>query len=497
MQHDARHGEGPVVLASAPVGGAVQPDASLTIPRLGRSGARLSVPLPRSALTPAAGRVALAALLCGALAVVAFSTAAPSVLVPRSATSFPHWMSGPLHGLLGHLDNDPMALSIGFSSVLIVMGLAYLVVLSAARTLSMRAIAACVVALHLVLLLGPPLPLTDLFNYLGYARLGALHHLNPYTHVIAQAAHDPVFAFTTWHHLHSPYGPAFTAATYPLAFLPIPVAYWVLKVITMLGSLAVIALVWQCARQLGRDPRFAVLFLAANPIVLIYGLGGFHNDVFMLIPALGAISLLLARRDRTAGAVLMLAVAIKFTAILLLPFLLIAARPAERRLRVLAGTAIAAVPLILGTLLVFGFSMPNLSDQSTLLTDFSVPNVIGLMLGVGGGTTALLRVANVLLVLVVLWQLRRGRDWLSGAGWSTLALIASLAWLVPWYVIWLLPLAALGTSVQLRRWTLALSAYLVLAFMPATGIALSHLGWDPMGSAVGQASKSRQHLLEQ
>src|SRR5581483_11407238 len=371
------------------------------------------------------------------------------------------------------------------------------VVLSAARTLSMRAIAACVVALHLVLLLGPPLPLTDLFNYLGYARLGALHHLNPYTHVIAQASHDPVFRFTTWHDLHSPYGPAFTAATYPLAFLPIPVAYWVLKVMTMLGSLAVVALVWQCARQLGRDPRFAVLFLAANPIVLIYGLGGFHNDVFMLIPALGAISLLLARRDRTAGAVLMLAVAIKFTAILLLPFLLIAARPAERRLRVLAGTAIAAVPLILGTLLVFGFSMPNLSDQSTLLTDFSVPNVIGLMIGVGGGTTALLRVANVLLVLVVLWQLRRGRDWLSGAGWSTLALIASLAWLVPWYVIWLLPLAALASSLRLRRAALIATVYVVLAFMPTTGMLLGALHIDPMSGSAGHASRILQKKLEQ
>jgi len=497
MQHDASQGEGPVALASGPVGSAVHPDSSLTIPRLGALGAKPTLRWPRFALTPAAGRAALATLICGALAVVMFSSATSSVLVPRSETSFPHWMSGPLHGLFGHLNNDPMALSVGFSAVLAVMGIAYLVVLSAVRTFSMRAIVGCVVALHLILLMGPPLPLTDLFNYLGYARLGALHHLNPYTHVIAQAGHDPIFRFTTWHHLHSPYGPAFTAASYPLAFLPIPVAYWVLKVMTMLGSLAVLALVWQCARQLGRDPRFAVLFVAANPIVLIYALGGFHNDVFMLIPALGAISLLLARRDRSAGAVLMLAVAVKFTAILLLPFLLIAARPAERRLRLLTGVALAAVPLVLGTLAVFGLSMPNLSDQSTLLTDFSLPNVVGLLIGVGGGTAGLLRIANLILVAVVLYELRRHRDWLSGAGWSTFALIASLAWLVPWYVIWLLPLAALGTSLRLRRWTVALSAYLVLAFMPATGIVLGQLGLNPMGSAVGQASKARQHVLEQ
>ena len=57
-------------------------------------------------------------------------------------------------------------------------------------------------------------------------------------------------------------------------------------------------------------------------------------------------------------------------------------------------------------------------------------------------------------VLVVAYEVYRERDWLTGAGWSTFALLASLAWLVPWYVIWLLPLAALATSVTCagRRW---------------------------------------------
>ena len=56
----------------------------------------------------------------------------------------------------------------------------------------------------------------------------------------------------------------------------------------------------------------------------------------MLVPSIGAIALLLARRDRTAGAVLMLAVAVKFTAILLLPFLLVAAATGRRRRSVLS-----------------------------------------------------------------------------------------------------------------------------------------------------------------
>jgi hypothetical protein len=449
------------------------------------------------ATRPLAGKLALGALLLGALAVVLFATAGPSVLVPRSATAFPRWFSGPLHHLLGKLTNDQLGLSLGLSGVVIVMIVAYVIALAAVRTMSMRAIAIWVVAAHAILLLSPPLQLTDLFNYLGYARLGGLHHLNPYTHVIANELHDPVYRFTTWHHLHSPYGPLFTAATYPLAFTSLPFAYWAMKVSVVAASLGFITLVWHCARQLGRDPRLAVLFVAANPIYLMYALGGFHNDFFMLIPSTAAISLLLARKDRAAGAALMVAVGVKFTAILLLPFLLIAVKPAERRLRVLLGAALAAIPLVALSISVFGFTLPNLQDQSTLLTDLSIPNLVGLALGLGGGTPGLLRVADVAVVLSVVYLLRRRRDWLSDAGWATLALVASLAWLVPWYIVWLLPLAALGSSVRLRRAAVAMTVFLALAFIPATGIFLSDHGIDPMGSPVGQASKALQKKLAQ
>jgi hypothetical protein len=498
MRPDSTQTDGSVVLATGAVGGAGtgQPDSSVALPRLAPLEARLRLPRARVALGPTAGRLALASLILGALAVVVFATAQPSPLVPRSYVGFPHWESGPLHGLFGHITSDSNALNLGLSAVVLAMTLAYGAALLSVRTMTMRTIVLCVLALHAILLMSPPLQLTDLFNYLGYARLGGLHHLNPYTHGIASELHDPVYRFTTWHHLSSPYGPLFTVLSYPVAMLPLPIAYWTLKVVAVLGSLAFIGLVWKIARLLGRDPRFAVLFVAANPIYLMFAVGGFHNDFVMLVPSMAAVALLLQRRDRAAGATLMVAVAVKFTAVLLLPFLLIAARPPQRRLRVLTGAALATIPLVALSIASFGFTLPNLSDQSTLLTDFSIPNLVGLALGIGGATPALLRVANVALVLAVVFFLRRKRDWLSGAGWSTLALIASLAWLVPWYVIWVLPLAALGSSVRLRRATLAFTVFLVLAFIPATGIFLSKQGIDPLGSAVGQASRTLQNKLE-
>ena len=494
MGQESTQAEPPVLLPSGPVAGAGvhQTDATVALPRIRGV---VSLPRPRWAVSRSAAHVALGVLIVATLVVVAFAAIGPSVLVPESAFSFPNWEAGPLHGLLAGPLHHATMFSIGFSVLLVAMGAAYGIVLAAVRTLSMRTVVIFVLTAHAILLLGPPLQLTDLFNYLGYARLGGLHHLNPYTHVIANEMHDPVYRFTSWHNLHSPYGPLFTALSYPLGLMSLPVAYWLLKAVTVLTSLAFIWLVGKCARLLGRDPRFPVMFVAANPIYLMYAVAGFHNDFFMLVPSMAAIALLLARRDRAAGAAVMVAVAVKFSAVLLLPFLLIAVRPNERRLRILAGAAIATIPLAAISIAFFGLSMPNLVDQSTLLTDFSVPTVLGDLLGLGGGTPGLLRVANVALVIAVIYLLRRRRDWLTAAGWATLALIVSLAWLVPWYVIWLLPLAALGASVKLRRATLVLTAYLVIGFMPATGMLLSRHGINLMSGPAGQASMARQQQL--
>jgi alpha-1,6-mannosyltransferase len=346
-----------------------------------------------------------------------------------------------------------------------------------------------------ILLMSPPLQLTDVFNYLGYARLGALHGLNPYTHTIIGEAYDPVYRFATWHRLHSPYGPLFTALTYLLPLGSLSLSYWLIKTITVLASLGFLALVWCCARMLGRDPRFVLVFVALNPIYLVYAIGGFHNDFFMLVPSMGAIALLLGRRYRAAGAVLMLAVAVKFTAILLLPFLLVAVRPSRQHMRqILEGAVLGAIPLVVLYLALFGLSVPNLQDQSTLLTDYSIPNTIGLVIG-GGGTPTLLRILDVAAVAAVLWLLWRPGDWISRAGWATLALLATLAWLMPWYVIWVAPLAALGSSVRLRRATLAFTLFLVITFLPALSIYLQHQGINPLATPAGAASSKLQHKL--
>jgi Glycosyltransferase family 87 len=506
MRHDPGQVEGPPVLRSSPgVQPAIAPsaagagsataDAGITLPRIRHLARPLPLQIPRSLEQPRAGKIALGTIVGGVLVMVLYATHAPTILVPRSSELFAPWESGPLGFVLSGLHVGTTVTNYTLSALILALLAAYGVALIAIRTLSTRAIVVSIVAANLILMLGPPFQLTDMGNYLGYARLGGLHGLNPYTHVIGQEMHDPIFHFATWDNLHSPYGELFTALSYPLAFLPIPVAYWVVKVVTVLLSLSFIGIVCWCARRLGRDPRYAAVLVGLNPVYLVYAVGGFHNDFFMLVPLMASIAFLLARRDKAAGAMLVIAVAVKFSAVLLLPFLLVAARPARRWLQVIYGCVLAGVPLLVMSVALFGFSIPNLSQQGSLLTPFSFPNLFGYFLGVGGGTSGILRLADVALVVAVVLLLRQRGDWITRAGWATFALIASLGWVMPWYVIWLLPLAALGTSLPLRRVALGMTVFLVLVFLPSSSKVWSLVNFNPLDGSAGQASSSLQAQL--
>src|SRR5579884_3696695 len=241
---------------------------------------RVSVPA-QATLPRYSAHVALAALIACCAAIVVFASTGPTPLVWHSNKAFPGWVADPIHSLIGHLAIHVHTLTIGLAVVSLAMLIAYGVVLLQAGTLSMRAIWMFVVAVHVILLIGPPLEASDIFNYLGYARLGALHGFNPYAHVIGRESYDPVALLASWQNWRSPYGPLFTALTYPLGLMPLSLGYWALKTVTVLMNLVFVWLVFRCARLSGRDPRWVVLFVAANPLFLIAEVGGFHNDVFM------------------------------------------------------------------------------------------------------------------------------------------------------------------------------------------------------------------------
>jgi hypothetical protein len=370
---------------------------------------------------------------------------------------------------------------------------AYVVVMACGQRVPPRWGLGGVAALHGLLLLAPPIALTDVFNYLSFARLGIVHGVNPYLSSAAEVPVDPAYAYTSWRHGLSPYGPLFTVASYAFAAPGVAVAHWGLKLLTMLASLGCLALVWRIAERLKRQPLPAVLMVGLNPLVVVYGVGGVHNDFFMVGLILAAVLACVAGRAAAAGGALMGAVGVKLSGGLVLPFALAAARGPERR-RMAAGALAAGAGLAALSLAAFGPHPPAVGVQARFVTALSAPNLLGLAVGQGGATPAVRAVVQVILLGTLAWLLvrtLRGADWLVTAGWASLALVLSLAWEMPWYVMWVLPFAAVAGSRALRRATLALSLFLLVALAPMTGFLLeTACRCSPSGTDTGKRNEA-------
>src|SRR3954467_12977737 len=77
----------------------------------------------------------------------------------------PTSIRGPLHGIGLSLSGTE------FAVLFIVFGLCYLGLLLFPASVRLRAGIGAIVVLHLIFLIAPPLLSSDIFNYVGYARL--------------------------------------------------------------------------------------------------------------------------------------------------------------------------------------------------------------------------------------------------------------------------------------------------------------------------------------
>jgi alpha-1,6-mannosyltransferase len=438
--------------------------ASPTVDRVATG--RTALPsLPR---LEARRRTLIANSLLGTMVIAAFLMAAGASAKRYGPTlhihhGLPDSLRGPLHGLGLSISGTEFAL------LFIVFGLAYLGVVALADSVPVRLGIGVVVALHLIFVIAPPLLSSDIFNYVGYARLEVVHGLNPYVHPLSAAPIDPSYVFVGWPLNTTAYGPLFTLASLPLGLVSFPAAIWMLKSATAAASLACVALVWACATRLGRPALPAALFFGLNPVLLAYAVGGAHNDVLMLAAALGGIYLLLAGRE-SGMAALVGAVAVKSSSVVLLPFALLGSR---RPLRAVLWGAAAAAVVVAATLLIFGTHISSLlhvlQRDARLETPNDIPGILNDVLGLGLTTGTLGRLGMYVLALAIAFLLVRtfrGGDWLENAGWATCAILVTTTWFLPWYLIWFLPLAALAVRPYQRITALALTALAIGLQLP-------------------------------
>src|SRR5947209_8011147 len=388
------------------------------------------------------GLVAIAMLLAAttALAVCAAET---NLLLPESIRPVPTWLAG-VFGRAGvGLGTIPLVtlLALAFG--------AYAMAVSRAGRLSATTVLGSIAALHAVVLLAPPLLSTDVFSYQAYARMFADYHSNPFLHGPQAIQLDSVYPFVgaKWAGIPTAYGPGFTVLSALLAPLSIAASVVAYKAIAVISSLVVIALVWKISRLRGVDPVRSAALVGLNPLVVVYGVGGGHNDLLMLAVMLAAVSLMLEHRERAAAVSLMLGVAIKLTAGLLAPFAYASlAGPLDRsrRREFLSAAALATALIAIATLAMFGtgsFHLLHTLRHNQALGDWhSIPGFISTRLGFG----TIGHVAGILLggvfVAVFAWLVGRvwcgEMDWIDGAAWATVAMLVTASSMLPWYIAW-------------------------------------------------------------
>jgi Glycosyltransferase family 87 len=345
--------------------------------------------------------------------------------------------------------------------------LAAVVFLARGTQVRTAAVLAVAVAIQLVPLTAPVLLSTDVYTYWDYGRLAAVHGENPY--VVEPNAHpeDPAFPRMgeDWRDTTSVYGPAFTLASEGHALVvqeSAAAASWLYKI---LAGLALVLIAWLAAHVAVR-PTLAAVFVGWNPLLAVHFAGGGHNDAWMMAFVVAAVALAAVGRRQLAGAAWALAVAIKWVALVFLPLRALEARRHGRRVGHVGFAVAAAVVVALATwrygtawLDAFGPVSRNLREGAK----YSIPSRVE-SLGVPHDVAVGIFIG--LFAVAYAWLLREAWRGRARLGLAAGLLLVAAPWLVPWYAVWAVPLAAIEEDRNARVLALALSAYLLRDAVP-------------------------------
>ncbi|WP_255627468.1 polyprenol phosphomannose-dependent alpha 1,6 mannosyltransferase MptB [Jidongwangia harbinensis] len=304
----------------------------------------------------------------------------------------------------------------------------------------------------------------------------------------------------TWRDAPAPYGPVFLLIAAAASALGGSLAgvLAALRVVSVLGVVLIAVSLPALTRRTGVDLKRAVWLALACPLVAVHLVSGAHNDAVMV--GLLVAGLAVAARGRAAGpllaagALLGLAVGVKATALVVLPFAVLAAaragrpdpavrdpavrdpavrEPAVREPAVVRwGTLVRPAVLVGGGALAvlagvslasgLGFGWIRGLTGSGASVQWTSPstavgmtvNLAGQAFGAGWEAVPVTRVLGIAVLVAVLialcWRARRS-DALLGAGLALAATVALAPVFHPWYLTW--PLAVLAaTQRRDTRW---------------------------------------------
>lgn len=404
-----------------------------------------------------------------------------------------------------------------------------------------------VIAAGCILLITPALISRDLFVYAGYGRSIIAHHVNPYFVAPAKFPQDPITPWDDWRNATAAYGPLWLVVCSLVALVggSSPTRYILLfRFLAFAIHLINALLVMIILRTMGRSSRtvtIGTLLYAWNPLVILEGCLSGHNDLFMITFMLLGILLCVRAEQRgftwpvhylLPGIAFTLATLVKFTALPLVAlYLVLLARKtlypimseANKAMRLqwktaiikvcAAGTAIALVVLLFYGPFFIGHSISDIvqsfsSPPSSSQAEHSMLGIIvewGTMYGTpapGSWSYSLVqalsnhRVWNDINIVVVLAGLVTGAVWLWHKPETRTLVFAAIVtlggllivttWFFPWYVTWLVGLAAVTMPTAKERAGRTLFAF-ALTFSASARLLYLFLGnaplpnWDAIG----------------
>jgi alpha-1,6-mannosyltransferase len=322
----------------------------------------------------------------------------------------------------------------------------------------------------LPLLFAPPLGSRDVY---AYACQGAVYHAgqNPYSEGVAALPCPWVDSVSPiWRDTGAPYGPLFLMIAGAAVAIggSLAGAITVLRLVALLGVVLAAAGLPTLARHCGVEPARADWLALACPLVAVHLVSGAHNDSLMIGLLVAGLAAVIAVRDRPAawllagGALLGLAVAVKASAAVAVPFAALLAMRGPYTSKRLArdggwvvGGALAALLLVTWAS-GLGFGWVGALSGGGASVQWTAPSTaVGMTIELitGADAVPVTRTISLIVlgaVLVWWWWRTRHRDALCPTG-VALALTVALAPVFhPWYATW--PLFVLAASARRTRW---------------------------------------------
>ena len=324
-----------------------------------------------------------------------------------------------------------------------------------------------------LLVLTPPLLSRDLFAVGFYGKISVFYHENPYLVTPQKFVGDPWLAFmsTNWKNTPMVYGPVvwLISSAGALIFGRSIAANLVFLKVCMAGAhIANAVLIWHILDRIAPERReLGTLLYAWNPVVIMIGVGGGHNDIIMMAFVLLAFLLLLKERPMLGFASLTLAVLVKYVSLIFMAMYLFHLLSQyggwKQRLKQLSRYG----AVFLGICTVFFLPLwGGLSTFKAMIRSAGKINVLSSRWVLATFLKAIFRhifllseataaslasalaavAMGVLFVYIFFHILRRyqAREEL-GEAWALaiFAFLATAGYVLPWYLIWFMPLLPL------------------------------------------------------